>query len=95
MGFPDGSDGKESDCNTRDLGSIPGLGSSPGEGNGSPLQYSGLENSMDRGVWWATVHGASKSRTGLTNQHNCIRFSRETEPTGDTHTYICLPRSIK
>ena len=57
--------GKEPTCNARDLGLIPGLGSCPGEGNGSPLQYSGLENSMDRGVWWATVHGASKSWTGL------------------------------
>ena len=51
MGFPGGSDGKESDCNAGDLGSIPGLGRSPGEGNGSPLQYSCLENPMDRGPW--------------------------------------------
>ena len=47
MGFPSGSAGKESACNVRDLGSTPGLGRSPGEGNGYPLQYSGLENSMD------------------------------------------------
>ena len=46
-----------------DLGSIPGLGRSPGEGNGSLLQYSYLENPMDRGSWWATVHGVTKSRT--------------------------------
>ena len=45
----------------RDLGSIPGLGRSPGEGNGNPLQYSCLENSMDRGAWWATVHGIAES----------------------------------
>ena len=50
-GFPGGSDGKESACNARDLGSIRGLGRSPGEGNGNPLQYSCLENPMDRGVW--------------------------------------------
>ena len=50
LGFPGGSDGKESTCNVADLGSIPGLGRSPGEGNSYPLQYSGLENSMDRGV---------------------------------------------
>ena len=54
MGFPCGSAGKESACNARDMGSIPGLGRSPGEGNGYPLQYSCLENSMDRGAWWVT-----------------------------------------
>ena len=48
--------------NTRDVGSIPGLGRSPGEGNGNPLQYSCLENHMDRGAWWATVHGVTKSQ---------------------------------
>ena len=58
-GFPDGSDGKESACNAGDPGSIPELGRSPGEGNGNPLQYSCLENSMDRGAWQATVHGVS------------------------------------
>ena len=56
MDFPCGSDGKESACSAGDLGSIPGLGRSPGEGNGYPLQYSGLENSMDRGTWQAIVH---------------------------------------
>ena len=66
-GFPGGSDGKESACNVRDPGLIPGLGRSPGEGNGSPLQYSCLENSMDRGAWQATVHGAAKSWTQLSN----------------------------
>ena len=67
MGFPGGSDGKESACNARDLGSVPGLGRSPGEGNGYPLQYSSLENPMDRGAWWPTVHGVAKSGTGLTD----------------------------
>ena len=61
MGFPGGSDGKESACNVGDPGSIPGLEKSPGERNGNPLQYSCLENSMDRGPWWATVHGVAKS----------------------------------
>ena len=51
----------------RDAGSIPGPGRSPGEGNGSPLQYSCLENPMDRGTWWATVHGVAKSRTRLSS----------------------------
>ena len=64
-GFPGGSDGKESDCNVGDQGSIPGSGRSPGEGNGYPLQYSCLENPMNRGAWRATVHGVAQSRTGL------------------------------
>ena len=58
-----GSDSKEFACNVGDLGSIRGLGTSPGEGNGYPLQYSCLENPMDRGTWWATVHGVAKSWT--------------------------------
>ena len=53
--------------NEGDLGSIPGSGRSPGEGNGKPLQYSCLENPMDRGAWWATDHGVSKSRTRLSD----------------------------
>ena len=61
--FPGGSDSKESACNVEDSVSIPGLGRSPGDGNGNPLQYSGLENSMDREACWATVHGVTKSRT--------------------------------
>ena len=63
MGFPGGSDGKECACNAGDPGSIPGLGRSPGEGNGNPRQYSYLENSMNRGAWQATVHGVAKSST--------------------------------
>ena len=61
--FPGGSDGKASAYNVGDLCSISGWGRSPGEGNGNPLQYSCLENPMYRGVWWATVHGVTKSRT--------------------------------
>ena len=61
MGFLGGSDGKESACNTGDLGSIPGLGRSPGEGNGYLLQYSTPENSMDTGTWQVTIHGVTKS----------------------------------
>ena len=60
--FPGRSDGKEFSCNPGDLGSILGVGRSPGEGNGYPLQYSCLENSMDRGAWWATVDGVAKNR---------------------------------
>ena len=61
-GFPGGSAGKEFACKAGDLGSIPGLGKSPGVGTGYPLQYSCLENPMDRGAWWATVNGVTKSR---------------------------------
>ena len=69
LGFLGGPDGKESACSAGGLGSIPGLGRAPGEGNGYPLQYSCLENSMDREVWWATVHGVTKSRTKLSDEH--------------------------
>ena len=61
--FPGGSDGKVSAYNEGDLASIPGLGRSPGEGNGNSLQYSCLENPTDGGAWSATVHGVAKSRT--------------------------------
>ena len=67
MGFPGSSDGKVSACSVGDLGSIPGSGSSPREGNGTPLQYPCLENSMDRGAWRSTVHGVTKSWTRLSN----------------------------
>ena len=63
IGFPGGSEVKTSACNVEDLGSIPGLGRSPGEGNGNPLQYSCLENPMDGEGWWTTVHGVAKSWT--------------------------------
>ena len=65
MYFPHGSEGKASACNVGDLGSIPGMGRSPGEGNGNPLQCSCLENPMDGEAWWATVHGVTKSQTQL------------------------------
>ena len=60
QGFPRSSVGKESACNAGDLGSIPGSGKFPGEGNGNPLQYSCLENPMDRGAWQAIVHGTAR-----------------------------------
>ena len=69
-GFPDSSAGKESACNVEDLGLIPGLGRSPGEGKGFPLQYSGLENSMD-----CIVHGVAKSRTRLSDSHFLIHWT--------------------
>ena len=65
--FPGGSEVKASACIAGDLGSIPGLERSPGEGNGNPLQYSSLENPMDVGTWWATVHQVTMSRTQLSD----------------------------
>ena len=70
MNFPGGSAGKQTACNTGDtgdLGSIPGSGRPPGEGTGNPPQYSCLKNPMDRGAWWATVHGIAKSQTRLSD----------------------------
>ena len=63
--FPHSSVGKEAACNAEDLGIIRGSGRSPGEGNGNPLQYSCLENPMDREAWWATVHGVARVRHDL------------------------------
>ena len=76
-GFHGGSDGKESACNAGDPGLIPGLGRSPGEGNGSPTQYSCLENPLDRGAWWATVHGVTDTTEGL-----AYILSRKKDPSG-------------
>ena len=73
--FPGGSDGQESACNEGDQGSILGLGRSAGEGKGYPLQYSGLENSMDREAWQATVHGVAKHQTRLNSFHFRFHFS--------------------
>ena len=73
LGFPGGSDGKESACNAGDPGSIPGLGRFPGEGNSYPLQHSCLENPMDRGAWQATVpwsHKVSGTTEQLTHTHH-------------------------
>ena len=67
QGSPGGSGGKEPACNAGDLGSIPGSGRSPGEGNGNPLQYSCLENPMDREAWRAAVHGVTKSQTQVSD----------------------------
>ena len=66
-GFPSSSVGEESACNAGDPGSIPGWGRSPGKGNGNPLQYSCLENPMDRGAWQVTIHEVAKSRKQLSH----------------------------
>ena len=88
ISFPGGSDGKESACNTGDPCLIPGSGRSFGEGNGNPLQYSWLENFMDRGAWQATVHGVTKSWTQLSDYH----ANRTLSETGH-FSYACWPLS--
>ena len=77
--FPVDSDSKEYTCKAKDLGLSPGWGRSSGEGNGYPLQYSCLENPMDRGTWWATVYGVAKSWKQLSNTHT------------HTHTQYSIP----
>ena len=77
MGFPGGSNDEESAFSAGVAGSIPGSGRSPGEGNGNPLEYSCLENPMDREAWWATVHGVSKSRTRLKQLSMHVRNHRQ------------------
>ena len=81
MGFPGGSDSKESVCNTEDLGSIPGLGRSPGGEHGNPFQYSCLESPMDRGAWGAAVCGVAQSRTWLSTwtPHSVMRVNAENQ----------------
>ena len=82
MGFPGGIDSKVSACNTGDPGSISGFGRSPGEGNGNPLQYSCLENSLDRGAWPATVHGFAESQTPLRSFHFSLSYQPRRTPWG-------------
>ena len=79
-GFSAGSNGKESACNAGDTGLIPGLERSPGEGNGYPLPYFCLENSMDRGAWWATVHRTDK-QSDMTEQLTLCHISK-------THSFV-------
>ena len=74
IGLPCSSVGKESACNAGDLGSIPGSGRSPGEGNGNPLQYSCLVNPMDRGAWQAAVHGVTRVECDLVTKPTQKRF---------------------
>ena len=88
LGFPCGSAGKESACNVGDLGSTPGLLRSPGEGKGYPLQYSGLENSMD-----SIVQGVSKSRTQLSDFHFTIAHKWKPYPTTSSPTLPKFPLS--
>ena len=104
LGFPGDSEVKASACNVGDLGSIPGLGRSPGEGNSNPLRYSCLENPMDWGAWWATVHRVSKSwirlsdftftfllfgRKAMTNLDSILKSKDITLP-----TKVCLVKAM-
>ena len=94
MGFPDGSDDKESARNVGDPGSIFGLGRAPGEENGYPLQYSCLENPMDRGDWQATVREIARSWIYLSSEH-FHTFSSRLEPTDHTINHHFASSSIE
>ena len=89
-GFPSGSNGKESASNAGDLDSIPEWGRFPGVENGFPLQYYYLENSMDRGVWWATVHGL-QSQTRLSDKHPPTYIHTHTHTHTHTHAHTHTP----
>ena len=78
-GFPAYLDSKESACNAEDPGSIPGSGRSPGEGNGDPLQYSCLKNSVDRGARWATVYGVTESQMLVVRATNTLTFTFQSD----------------
>ena len=86
LGFSHSSVSKESDCSAGDLGSIPGLRRSPGEGNGNPLQYSCLENPRDRGAWRSKVHGAARVRHALTTKPPLVFDGRDTIHLPDSST---------
>ena len=101
MGFPGGSDGKESACNAGDTGLIIRPGRSCGDRSGNPLQHSCLENCMDRGVWWATIHGSQSSdmikqlchthtlySIGNSIQFLVITYNGKESEKGDIYTYI-------
>ena len=98
-GFHGGSKDKESACSAGDLGSIPGSGRSPGEGNGNPLQYSYLENPTDRGDWWTSVHGDTKSVMAewLTLSHSCTHMSwtRDKAPKNWSFWLLVLEKTLE
>ena len=87
-----GSVTKESACNAEDLGLIPGSEISPGKWNGNPLQYSCLEDPMNRGAWWATIHGVANSQTQLSDFHTHIHTHTHTHT--HTHRVVILRQEI-
>ena len=91
QGFPGGSDGKVSACNVADPGSTPGSGRSPGEGDGNPLQYSCLENSMDGGAWWAEVHEVTKSQNNWVTSLNNLNRRCRAKPYSTTQNLLESP----
>ena len=91
QGFPGGSEDKASARNVGDRGLIPRSGRSPGEGNGNPLQYSCLENPMDGGAWWATVHGVTKSWTRLNDFISLLHFFLHAESYRPYFTVLTSP----
>ena len=91
FGFPSGLDGKVSACNEGDQGSIPGLGGSPGKGNGNPFQYSCLENPMDKGAWQAIVHRVKKSWARLGNFQFHIYTSKPNNISQNKYIQIWIP----
>ena len=91
-GFPGGSVGKNQHVNAGDTGLIPGLGRSPGVGNGTPLQISCLGNPMGRGAWWATVHGTTKSRTRLSDK---TQAHTHTHPVAKLITCCCAEWNVR
>ena len=93
-GFHGGSDGKASACNAEYLGSVPMLGRSPGEGNGSPFEFPCLENPMDKGAWKSTIRGVTKSWSQLTNfTSHFLSFSGRID--AETETPILWPPDVK
>ena len=94
MGYPGGSDSKESSCSAGDPSSFPGLGRSPGEGNGNPLQYFCLENPMDGGAWQTIVHGVTKSQTPLSKHVNPYNTYILEKNLKKVDICICIPDSL-
>ena len=93
LGYPGGSDGEESACSAGDLGLISGSGRSPGRGHGNPLQYSCVENPMDRGAWRAEVHGVAETRTRLSDSAAAVKSSRRHGASSEGALFLSSPEA--